>query len=76
MEGQEGVCSEQRLPLSLSTVPKEQTEGGADGASQTCEPINDLVKDSFCCTLIISLYKGNFLKIGDWAGQQPNLPTV
>lgn len=62
--------------LSPRTVYKEETEGNAEGALETFKYINDFANDSFGCILIISLYKGNFLKTDDWAGQPTQSATV
>lgn len=50
-----------------STQDRVQRRGGS--AESALETVNDFVNDSFCCILIISLHKGNFLETGDWAGQ-------
>lgn len=53
--------------LPSSQAVSEGREGSAERALKTVKSINDLVNDSFYCILIISLYKGNFWKTGDWA---------
>jgi len=52
-------CSKQKLTQSPRTATTE-TEGNAHSALETFTYINDFVNDSFCCILVISLYKGIF----------------